>query len=106
MEGYSDLGPKPWFIAGFIEAADMDRLYTYEIRVEGHLPDRWSEWFCGLTIYRDPKGETVLSGVVLDQAALFGVLTKIHDLNLILVSVFRIPNSETNDQNSGESTHR
>jgi hypothetical protein len=62
----------------------------YEIRVEGHLADRWSDWFEGLAIYKDPDGETVLRGPLSDQAALFGVLTRIHDLNLVLISVFRI----------------
>ena len=61
----------------------------YEIRVEGHLAERWSAWFEGLTIHKDPNGETVLMGPLSDQAALFGVLTRIHDLNLVLVSVHR-----------------
>ena len=62
---------------------------VYEIRVEGHLPDRWSDWFEGLAIRREPNGETTLSGSLTDQATLFGVLTKIHNLNLILISVQR-----------------
>jgi hypothetical protein len=61
----------------------------YEIRVEGHLAEHWTEWFEGLTIRNDPNGETILSGLITDQAALFGVLAKIHDLNLILISVNR-----------------
>ena len=69
--------------------ADMDAPYVYEIRVEGHLADRWSEWFEGLVIHNDPNGETTLTGQLTDQAALFGVLTKIHDLNLTLISVYR-----------------
>ncbi len=67
----------------------MDKPYVYEIRVEGHLGDRWSDWFEGLMLYNDPNGETTLNGVLFDQAALFGVLTKIHDLNLTLISVQR-----------------
>jgi hypothetical protein len=59
----------------------------YEIRVEGHLTDRWSDWFAGLAIRNDPNGETTLSGPLVDQAALFGVLGKIHALNLTLISV-------------------
>ncbi len=66
---------------------EMDKSCIYEIRVEGHLTDSWSDWFDGLAIRKVPKGETVLSGLLSDQAALFGVLTKIHDLNLILISV-------------------
>jgi len=65
----------------------MDTSYIYEIRVEGHLGDRWSDWFEGLTIRNDPNGETILTGLITDQATLFGVLTKIHNLNLILISV-------------------
>ena len=62
----------------------------YEIRVEGHLSDRWSEWFEGLAIQTDLDNETTLSGWIADQAALFGVLAKIHNLNLILISVRRL----------------
>ncbi len=73
----------------------MDKLCVYEIRVEGHLADRWSDWFDGLAIHTDPNGETTLSGQLLDQAALFGVLAKIHNLNLVLISVTRSsPESE------------
>ncbi len=67
----------------------MDKPRFYEIRIEGQLTDRWSEWFEGLAIHGDPNGETTLSGPVIDQAALFGVLTKIHALNLTLISVNR-----------------
>ena len=68
----------------------MDKPCIYEIRVEGHLTDRWSEWFEGLTIHNDLDGETTLSGLLIDQAALFGTLAKIHDLNLNLISVRRL----------------
>lgn len=73
----------------------MDKPYWYEIRIEGHLTDRWSDWFDGLAIHTDPNGETTLSGWLTDQSALFGVLVKIHNLNLILISVHRSsPKSE------------
>ncbi len=68
----------------------MDKPSLYEIRVEGHLTDRWTDWFEGLAIRNEPKGETTLSGLIIDQAALFGVLTKIHALNLTLISVYRL----------------
>ena len=75
----------------------MDTPWLYEIRVEGHLSDRWSEWFDGLAIRNDPVGETILSGLFTDQAALFGVLNKIHALNLSLISVNRsVPPSHLN----------
>ncbi len=67
----------------------IDKPYVYEIRVEGHLAARWSDWFEGLAIHTDPNGETSLSGRLTDQAALFGVLAKIHNLNLTLISVCR-----------------
>ena len=68
----------------------MDKPCIYEIRVEGHLTDRWSDWFEGLAIHNDLDGETTLSGLLIDQAALFGTLAKIHDLNLNLISVRRL----------------
>ncbi len=67
----------------------MDEPAFYEIRVEDHLTDRWSEWFEGLAIRNDRNGETTLSGLISDQAALFGVLNKIYALNLRLISVNR-----------------
>lgn len=63
---------------------------TYCIRVRGHLDDRWSDWFEGLVIQRHDDGTTVLIGPVTDQAALHGVLARIRDLGLPLVSVNRI----------------
>ena len=71
----------------------MDKPIVYEIRVEGHLTERWSDWFDGLTIHNETDSETILSGSFVDQAALFGTLTKIHSLNLMLVSVNRLPTS-------------
>jgi hypothetical protein len=67
----------------------MDKSCIYLIRVEGHLGDRWSDWFEGLAIHNDPNGETTLRGLIIDQASLFGVLNKIHALNVTLISVNR-----------------
>lgn len=67
----------------------MNTPWYYEIRVEGVLAERWSDWFEGLTVRSETNGETVLCGPLIDQAALYGVLAKIHALNLTLVSVFR-----------------
>ncbi len=61
----------------------------YEIRVKGHLDAHWSDWFAGLEVRRGPEGESILSGPVADQAALHGILAKIRDLNLELISVNR-----------------
>ncbi len=62
----------------------------YEIRIEGMLPQDWSDWFGGMGITQFVDGETALSGPVADQAALHGLLNLIRDLNLKLVSVERI----------------
>jgi len=59
----------------------------YEIRLKGHLDDRWAEWFEGLTITLEEDGDTLLTGPVIDQAALHGLLKKVRDLGLPLVSV-------------------
>ncbi len=62
----------------------------YEIRVKGHMDQRWSAWFDGLTVTHQAEGDTVLFGPVVDQAALHSLLIKIHNLNLTLISVLRI----------------
>ncbi len=67
----------------------MDKSCFYEIRVEGQLSEHWSDWFEGLEIHSDPGGGTTLRGWLIDQAVLFSVLTRIHSLNLTLVSVAR-----------------
>ncbi len=60
---------------------------SYEIRVTGHLPPQWADWFEGLTITLEESGDTLLTGPVIDQAALHGLLKKVRDLGLSLVSV-------------------
>jgi len=59
----------------------------YHIRVKGHLDLSWSEWFEGLKISYEPDGTSDLFGTIIDQAKLIGILTKIHNLNLELLSV-------------------
>ena len=58
-----------------------------EIRVKGQIDERWSEWLDGLTIAHTEEGETVLSGEVLDQAALYGLIAKLRDLGLPLLAM-------------------
>jgi hypothetical protein len=72
----------------------MNAPEQYEIRVAGHLSTNWAARFEGLSIQHQPEGETVLSGL-LDQSALHGVLVKIRDLGLKLISVNRIGTEET-----------
>jgi hypothetical protein len=61
----------------------------YEIRIEGHLDQRWVSWFDGLALSHDPDGTTVLQGRVDDQAALHRLLAKVRDMGMPLVSVTR-----------------
>jgi hypothetical protein len=60
---------------------------VYQIRVRGHLERQWTDWFGGLTITLEDNGDTLLSGPVVDQAALHGLLKKVRDLGLPLISV-------------------
>ncbi len=66
----------------------------YEIRVQGRLDQRWSTWFNGLTISYEGEDITVLSGPLVDEAALHGVLIKVRDLALPLLAVSRVPANE------------
>ncbi len=65
----------------------------YEIRVKGQLDPSWSDWFEGLSIAPQPEGETLISGWVANQSALHGILARIRNLNLSLISVSRIEQS-------------
>ena len=62
----------------------------YEIRVKGHLGCQWTDWFGGLTITLEENGITLLTGPVVDQAAMYGTLKKLRDLGMPLISVNRI----------------
>src|SRR5690349_4789438 len=63
----------------------------YEIRLGGHLGSRWVAWFDGLTLVTESDGTTVLSGPVVDQAALHGLLIKLRDIGIPLVSLTELP---------------
>ena len=71
---------------------------VYQIRIKGHLGSEWADWFEGLAITLEEDGHTLLTGPVVDQAALHGLLRKVRDLGMPLVSVNRVQFNET-DQN-------
>lgn len=64
---------------------------TYQIRVRGHLGNQWADWFEGMTVTTEDDGNTLLTGEVIDQAALHGLFRKVRDLGLPLLSVMRVP---------------
>ena len=64
--------------------------WRYELRIQGHLDDRWADGFEGLTLTREDNGETRISGPVADQAALYGLLRTVRDLGLPLLAVVRV----------------
>ena len=72
-----------------------DESGLYEIRIKGHLDKRWADWFEGLTITLEDDGNTLLTGPVVDQAALHGLLKKVRDLGMPLVSVSPVENGQT-----------
>ena len=72
---------------------DSGQPMVYQIRIKGHLGSRWTEWFEGLTITLEEDGNTILTGAIVDQAALFGILRKVRDTGMPLLSVSGIPHS-------------
>jgi hypothetical protein len=66
---------------------DPSQPVVYQIRIKGHLGHQWTDWFEGLTITLEEDGDTLLTGPVVDQAALHGLLKKVRDLGMPLVSV-------------------
>lgn len=72
----------------------------YQIRIKGHLDSQWTEWFEGLTLTLEADGETLLVGPVVDQAALHGLLKKVRDLGMPLVSVVQIQVSDSQQDDS------
>ncbi len=69
------------------EGSEKNNLKIYEIKIAGHLEDRWADWFEGLTFTHESDGTTTLSGPIKDQTALRGILNHISDLGLVLISV-------------------
>jgi hypothetical protein len=69
---------------------NLDQPVVYQIRIKGHLDPKWRVWFEDLTITQEEDGVTLLSGSVIDQAALHGLLKKVRDLGMPLLSVNRV----------------
>ena len=80
----NELKPKP----------DPSQPVVYQIRLKGHLGSQWTDWFEGLTITLEENGDTLLTGPVIDQAALHGLLKKVRDLGMPLVSVIEVQINE------------
>ena len=74
-------------------AADPEPVPQYEIRIAGRLASRWSAWFDGLTVTTDDDGTTAIRGPVVDQAALHGLLQKLRDVGIPLISLTQLPSN-------------
>jgi len=87
---------------------DPDEPGRYDIRLRGHLDNRWAAWFEGLTITREANGDTRLTGPMVDQAALHGLLRKVRDLGLPLIAVNLVEPKQANglDGNVDTDHHR
>jgi hypothetical protein len=90
---FSDLNPNVWAqrISEMIQKLTLDCPTTYQIKVQGYLEEHWSDWFDGMTIDpqvdREGTSVTILTGTVIDQAALHGLLHKLYDLAMPLLSL-------------------
>ena len=87
-------------------SADHNDNQQYEIRVTGHLGSRWTAWFDGLSLTNEADGTTVISGPVVDQAALHGVLQKLRDLGIPLVSLTPLPPDAPITSTGARHAHR
>ena len=77
---------------------------VYQIRLKGHLGPQWTDWFGGLTITLEEDGDTLLTGPVVDQAALHGLLRKVRDLGMLLLSVNRVDPGPTDASDVKQQT--
>lgn len=78
---------------------DPDEPVNYQIRIKGHLSPQWTDWFESMTVTLEENGETLLTGTVVDQAALHGVLKKVRDLGMPLLSVVSQNSGPANKDN-------
>lgn len=79
---------------------DPSQQMVYEIKVEGYLGSEWTAWFGGMTLALEDNGDTLMTGPVIDQAALHGLLKKVRDLGMPLVSVKRVKPGQADTLNS------
>ena len=77
--------------------ADTGKAMIYQFRIRGHLAPRWASWFGGLTITLEQNGDTIITGPVVDQAALHGLLRKVRDLGMPLISVVGVEPGEVEE---------
>ena len=84
--------------------ADRSGIPQYEIRVKGHLGSRWSAWFDGLSLTSEDDGTTVIRGPVPDQAALHGLLSKLRDVGIPLVSLAQVLPDATHEPSAHDTT--
>jgi hypothetical protein len=75
--------------------SDSSQPLVYQIRIKGHLDRKWRDWFEGLSITLEDNGDTLITGPVVDQAALHGLVKKVRDLGLPLISVNRLDPGQT-----------
>jgi len=89
----NELKPKP----------DPSQPVVYQIRLKGHLGSQWTDWFEDLTITLEENGDTLLTGPVIDQAALHGLLKKVRDLGMPLISVNPVEPSPSTRHGAGQA---
>ena len=77
--------------------SDPDQPTIYQIRIKGHLGSQWSDWFDGLMITLDEDGTTTITGEIIDDAALHGLLKKVRDLGMPLLSVNRVESNQIDE---------
>ena len=85
--------------------SDFDKSNIYHIKVKGHLDSQWSEWFDNLTITQEKDGTTLLAGRVVDDAALHGLLKRVRDSGMQLLSVNLIETDQTDPADGAQSRH-
>ena len=85
---------------------DSSQPKIYQIRIKDHLSREWTDWFGGLTITLEETGDTLITGPVIDQAALYGLLKKVRDLGMALISVNPVQINETHVENGNKNENK